>query len=208
VGEDLAVRRGDEGELRAHGINRAVLADRDIRERRVAAVPQVGQVVRGQQLFDLARDGFTRGEGTLYAIGRLVLVVPAGSPLAPDGTLERLREALDAGRISRFSIANPEHAPYGRAAREALESRGLWEAVEPHLVLGENVTQAAQFALTGNAQAGIVAYSLVLAEGIGTRFADRPLVEAEIRSTIGHKAAARGTIRALGLHANPSSAAR
>ena len=120
-------------------------------------------------VFDLHRDGFTRDEGELYAVGRLVLIAPHGSPLAVDADLADLEAALADGRISRFAIANPDHAPYGRAAREALISRGLWDAVEPRLVLGENVSQAAQFATSGNAEGGIVAYSLALAPEVAAR---------------------------------------
>jgi molybdate transport system substrate-binding protein len=114
-------------------------------------------------VLDLARDGFTRDEGQLYAEGRIVIQVPEGSTLAADGTLESLRVALDEGRITRFAIANPEHAPYGKRAEEALRHAGLWEPIQPFLVLGENVSQAAQFALSGNAEGGIIAYSLALA---------------------------------------------
>ena len=117
-------------------------------------------------VLDLARDGFTRDEGVLYAIGRIVLMVPHGSPLAPDGALDDLAAALEDGRVTRFAVANPEHAPYGQRAEEALRQKGLWEAIEPHLVLGENVSQAAQFATSGNAQGGIIAYSLALAEHV------------------------------------------
>ena len=62
--------------------------------------------------------------------------------------------------VARIAIANPEHAPYGRAAREALESAGIWKAVEPKLVFGENVRQTMQYAETGNADAAITALSL------------------------------------------------
>lgn len=110
----------------------------------------------------LARDGLLRDEGALYAVGRIALVVPRGSPLAPDGTLGDLGAALEAGRVNRFAIANPEHAPYGARAREALEHAGLWDAVRDRLVFGENVSQAAQFAASGSASGGIVAYSLAL----------------------------------------------
>jgi molybdate transport system substrate-binding protein len=113
-------------------------------------------------VLDLARDGFTRDEGTLYAIGRLVLKVPNGSPLALDGTLDDLARAIRDGRLRRFAIANPEHAPYGKRAEEALRHKGIWEDIQPFLVYGENVAQAAQFATSGNAQGGIVAYSLAL----------------------------------------------
>jgi len=113
-------------------------------------------------VFDLARDGFTEDEGTLYGIGRIVLTVPRGSPLALDGTLDDLARAIRDGRLRRFAIADPEHAPYGKRAEEALRSKGIWEAIRPFLVYGENVAQAAQFATSGNAQGGIVAYALAL----------------------------------------------
>lgn len=118
---------------------------------------------------DLHGDGFTVDEGALYAIGRIVVITPHGSPLTPDENLDDLAAALADGRLTRFAIANPDHAPYGRAAREALGTRGLWKAIEPRLVLGENVSQAAQFATSGNAEGGIVAYSLALAPAVAAR---------------------------------------
>jgi molybdate transport system substrate-binding protein len=114
-------------------------------------------------VFQLADQGRTVDRGTLYATGRIVLFAPKASAWQPDARLAGLRAALAEGRITRFAIANPEHAPYGRAAREALQAAGLWEAMQRHLVLGENVSQAAQFAVSGSAQGGIFAYSLVLA---------------------------------------------
>ncbi len=112
---------------------------------------------------DLHQEGFTKDAGDLYAEGRIVLIVPHGSVLKADEAMNDLAAQLEAGRITRFAIANPEHAPYGLRAEEALRHRGLWDKVQPHLVLGENVSQAAQFALSGNAQGGIIAYSLALA---------------------------------------------
>ncbi|MGE5172119.1 MAG: molybdate ABC transporter substrate-binding protein [Rudaea sp.] len=117
----------------------------------------------------LFREGRTVDAGVVYAIGRLALVVPKDSPIALDGELRGLAAALAAGHITRFAIANPEHAPYGRAAREALTRAGLWKAIEPRLVLGENVSQAAQFATSGATQGGIVAYSLARAPGMDAR---------------------------------------
>ncbi len=117
----------------------------------------------------LAREGLTRDEGALYAIGRLALLVPHGSPLAPDGTLADLEAALRDGRLRRLAIANPEHAPYGRRAEQVLRHRGLFEAIRPHLVFGENVSQAAQFALSGNAEGGLVAWSLAVAPAVRER---------------------------------------
>jgi molybdate transport system substrate-binding protein len=115
---------------------------------------------------DLYREGFTKDAGDLYAEGRIVLMVPHGSLLKADEAMDDLDAQLERGRITRFAIANPEHAPYGLRAEEALRHRGLWDKVRPHLVLGENVSQAAQFALSGNAQGGIIAYSLALAPEI------------------------------------------
>ena len=63
----------------------------------------------------------------------------------------------------------PEHAPYGRAAEAALRARGLWDTLQPALVLGENISQTAQFATAGGAAGGILAYSLVLAPALKER---------------------------------------
>jgi len=96
---------------------------------------------------------------TAYAIGRLALVAPPGRP-PPTG----LSELADP-RYEVVTIANPEHAPYGMAARDALQAAGLWEALGPRFVLGENIAHAMQFVRTGNADAGIVALGLVLGGG-------------------------------------------
>ncbi len=118
---------------------------------------------------ELAGAGLTRDKGTLYGIGRIVLFAPTGSPLVPGEGLEGLARLLASGRVTRFAIANPEHAPYGRAAEAALRKRGLWNDLQPRLVLGDNVSQAAQFATTGSAIGGIIAYSLALAPNVGSR---------------------------------------
>ncbi len=117
----------------------------------------------------LTAAGLTRDAGVVYAVGRLVLFAPRGSPLAVDGRLDGLARMVKDGSIGRFAIANPEVAPYGRAAEAVLRNRGLMDAVRPHLVLGDSIAQAAQFATTGNCIGGLLAYSLVLAPG----FADR-----------------------------------
>lgn len=118
---------------------------------------------------ELAAAGLTRDAGALYAIGRIVLFAPTGSPLVPSEGLDGLARLLASGRVTRFAIANPEHAPYGRAAVAALRRRGIWNDLQPRLVLGDNVSQAAQFATTGSAVGGIIAYSLVLAPNVGSR---------------------------------------
>jgi len=114
-------------------------------------------------VFRLADQGLTPDRGVLYATGRVVLFVPAGSPVRADTGFVDLRQALADGRLRKFAIANPELAPYGRAAMQTLQAAGLWQAIEPRLVLGENVSQAAQFAVSGSAQGGMFALSLALA---------------------------------------------
>jgi len=114
----------------------------------------------------LAKEGKTLDDGALYAIGRIVLIAPNGSSLKPDAQLKDLAAALADGRIRKFAVANPEHAPYGRAAQQALTKAGLWDKIKPALVLGENVSQAAQFATSGSAQGGIIAYAQVLSPTI------------------------------------------
>lgn len=118
-------------------------------------------------VFRLADQGKTMDRGALYAVGRIVLFAPRGSPLKVDDKLADLRAAAADGRVKRFAIANPEHAPYGRAAEQALRAQGLWQALKPKLVLGENVSQAAQFVVAGSAEGGIFAYSLALSPNLG-----------------------------------------
>lgn len=117
-------------------------------------------------VFALAKEGYTLDEGTLYAIGRLVIIVPHGSALKADSELKDLAAGIQDGRVKKFAIANPEHAPYGRAAQQALIKAGLWDKLQDRLVLGENVSQATQFATSGSAQGGIVALSLARSPAI------------------------------------------
>jgi len=95
-----------------------------------------------------------------YAIGRIVLWVPARSPIPVE---QKGLEVLLDGSINKIAIANPKHAPYGRAAVAALEKAGLYERVKDRLVYGENISQAAQFVESGAADIGIIALSLALA---------------------------------------------
>ena len=117
-------------------------------------------------VFRLQQAGGTEDRGVLYATGRIVLFAPRASPLTVDPRMAGLKAELAARRISRFAIANPEHAPYGRAAEQALRKLGLWEGLQGKLVLGENVSQAAQFATSGSVQGGIFAYSLALSPNV------------------------------------------
>jgi molybdate transport system substrate-binding protein len=100
-----------------------------------------------------------KGSEFVYAHGRLVVWVPATSSI--DVEHLGLRAVLDPA-ARKVAIANPEHAPYGRAAEAALKKEGIYDAVQPKLVLGENIAQAAQFVQTGAADVGIIALSLAL----------------------------------------------
>lgn len=91
----------------------------------------------------------------VYAMGRIVLAVSRRSGLRLEGLKDLLKP-----EVRRVAIANPSHAPYGIAAREALISAGLWERIRGKLVYGENIRQTLQFIQTGNAEAGIVALSI------------------------------------------------
>ncbi len=125
----------------------------------------------------LAAAGRTVDGGVRYARGRICLYAPRGSPLDPGRGLAGLGEALEAGAIARFAIANPAHAPYGRAAREALEDAGLWARIEERLVLGENAAQAAQFAASGSSAGGIIALALARAPALARRGRCAPIAE-------------------------------
>jgi molybdate transport system substrate-binding protein len=98
-----------------------------------------------------------------YAVGRLVLWVAGDSPL--DLEHKGIEVLLDSS-VKKIAIANPQHAPYGRAAVAALKHAGVYDRVADRLVLGENVSQAAQFVESGNAQAGLVALAHALAPGM------------------------------------------
>ena len=102
------------------------------------------------------------GSTYLYAVGKIVLWVRIDSRLDISRGLGVLRDPS----IQKLAIANPQHAPYGRAAEEALRNGGVYDAVKNRFVLGENISQAAQFVESGNADAGILALSLALSPGL------------------------------------------
>lgn len=105
---------------------------------------------------ELEQKGLTDSETRPYALGRIVLW-----SLKPELAEVPLKE-LPTAPIRKFAIANPQHAPYGLRAQEALQHQGVWEAMQPKLVLGENIAHTAQFVDSGAADAGIVALALVL----------------------------------------------
>jgi molybdate transport system substrate-binding protein len=108
----------------------------------------------------LHSEGHTLESVQQYAVGRLVLWQRRGGPV----DLGKGIAGLDNPAVQRLAVANPELAPYGAAAKEALIQQGLWEKLTPRLVMGENISQTAHFAASGAAQAGLIAYALALSE--------------------------------------------
>ncbi|MGB8713793.1 MAG: molybdate ABC transporter substrate-binding protein [Onishia taeanensis] len=132
--------------------------------------------------------GKTRDAGVRYARGRLVWLQrkgldgeehqkgrdsQVGEQSSPGAPLAAVKAAVRAwqsdGSRARFALANPEHAPYGVAARQALEHEGLWDASQPLQVQGENVAQAARFALSVDTRGGLVAYSLACSPSLAEK---------------------------------------
>ncbi|CAN5242999.1 molybdate ABC transporter substrate-binding protein [soil metagenome] len=120
-------------------------------------------------VFDLAKAGVTEGQGAAIGVGRLAFVAAKGSMLAADVRRLGLRAALSRAPIEHFAIANPEHAPYGARAADVLHRAGLWNGLRDRLVLGETVSQALEFVLSGNAQGGIVALPIASDPALATR---------------------------------------
>lgn len=120
----------------------------------------------------LREEGLVMRHGVFtYAVGRIVVWVPAGSSL----DVERLgMGALLQPSVRTIAIANPDHAPYGRAAVAAMRSFGVYGRARDHLVLGENIAQTAQFVQSGAADVGIIALSLALAPGADGRWWEIP----------------------------------
>lgn len=105
---------------------------------------------------ELAKQGQAASDARPYAFGRIVL-------WSSDLDVKKMTLAdLADPKITRIAIANPKHAPYGKRAEEALRSAGLWSKVQSKLVFGENISQTAQYVMSGNAQVGVIALSLVL----------------------------------------------
>ncbi len=105
---------------------------------------------------ELAKKGLAASEVKPYAVGRIVIW-----SAEVDATKLTLASLTDP-KFTKIAIANPKHAPYGTRAEEALRSAGVWDRVLPKLVFGDNISQTAQYVLSGNAQVGIIALSLVL----------------------------------------------
>ena len=114
----------------------------------------------------LISDGFAdRGSLYGYAKGRLVMWVPNESKLDLKQGLSLLSDV----EVHKVAIANPKHAPYGRAAEEALKSAGIYDRVAGKLIFGENISQTAQFVQSGNADVGLIALSLAVSPAMASK---------------------------------------
>ncbi len=142
--------------------------------------------------------------GTLlkYAVGKIVLWVPNGSKL----DLSKGIHVLTDSAVKKIAIANPAHAPYGRAAEAALRKAGIYDQIKSKLVLGENISQTAQFVDTGNADVGMIALSLAMSPTMKSRgryveipTALYPPIEqgAAVINTSSHKDAAKQFLQLL-----------
>ncbi|HEX6424405.1 MAG TPA: molybdate ABC transporter substrate-binding protein [Acidimicrobiales bacterium] len=160
TGTDVTFSFGSSGQLREQILNGAPF---DLfASANVAYVDEVVAAGRGRA-----------GSQADYAYGRIVLWSRDGSMLPGDVG------DLAGDRYGRIAIANPDHAPYGLAARQALESAGVWDAIADRLVYGESVSDTFQLARSGNADVGIVALSLAIADG-----SDHTLVPAELHEPL------------------------
>jgi molybdate transport system substrate-binding protein len=135
------------------------------------------------RIFDASK-GIDRGK--VYAYGRIATFAPSGSLLYKQPFPEGYVTTFDKQPGLRFAIAKPELAPYGRAAKEALVHAGLWNKVQPHLIYGENISQAAQFTLSGSTLGGIIAYSLVLTPKF-TKAGDYQLIPTQWHRPLGQR---------------------
>jgi molybdate transport system substrate-binding protein len=112
----------------------------------------------------IAQGGADAKTLTIFSIGRLVLWTTRADLDVSDPAVTVRNPA-----VRKIAVANPATAPYGRAAQQALEKLGAWSGAQPKIVIGENVTQAAQFVETGHADVGFVALSLVLSPKLKDR---------------------------------------
>lgn len=130
----------------------------------------------------LQKTGMAQTHAPVYALGRLAwFSATTGAHAQTDLQLSLAHLVRIKGKLA---IANPEHAPYGRAAQQVLQNWGVWASIQPHLVLGDNVAQAMQFASTGAALAAITALPLVRGPGIpndGSVMAIDSLLHAPLR---------------------------
>lgn len=117
----------------------------------------------------ISDEGLSEGEVIDFARAQIVLFTSIQSPLSLDADLIGLKSALERGELNKVAIANPIHAPYGQAAQKLLEKAGIWREIQSQLLIAENASQALQFALSSQVDAGFVPYSYMLLPQISSK---------------------------------------
>jgi len=113
-------------------------------------------------------ENLTDGEPKVLALANLGAFIPAGSSLEAATDLAALGRMLAAGKYQRIAMANPEVAPFGVAAKQALEKMGVWTVEQDRVLLGENIAQAVQFTLAGGVDVGFIPESYALLPEVAT----------------------------------------
>jgi molybdate transport system substrate-binding protein len=117
----------------------------------------------------ISDEGLSEGDVIDFARAQIVLFASTQSPLSLDTDLIGLRSALERGELKKVAIANPMHAPYGQAAQKLLEQAGIWRQIQSQLLIAENASQALQFALSSQVDAGFVPYSYMLQPQVSSK---------------------------------------
>jgi len=137
-------------------------------------------------VFKIHDAGKTINKGQVYGLGRIVTFIPVQSALRGATFPEDYPSVFAKQTNKRFAIANPDLAPYGRAAKEALSYVQLWDQIHPHLIYGETITQSAQFSISGSTMGGIIAYSLALSSPLAGK-GNYQLIPAHWHKPIGQR---------------------
>ncbi|PHS69678.1 MAG: molybdate ABC transporter substrate-binding protein [Methylophaga sp.] len=117
----------------------------------------------------LVQSGKTKGEVVEYAQAQVAFYAANHSTLQLDIDLKGLQQALNDGSLNKIAIANPKHAPYGQAAKIILQKAGIWQAIQTHLLIAENASQAVQFAMSTSVDASFVPYAHVIQPQLKSR---------------------------------------
>jgi molybdate transport system substrate-binding protein len=110
----------------------------------------------------LIKAGRTEGNLINFGYAQLAMYAAKHSKMQLDSDLEFLTKSINSGHLNKVVIANPKHAPYGQAAKVVLKNAGLWEKIQPHLLIAENASQAVQFTMSSRVDVGFVPYAHVI----------------------------------------------
>ena len=122
-----------------------------------------------QYIERLVNDDLTKGERIDFAQAQIALFTSKKTDVSLDAELQGLKLALSRGKLNKVAIANPKHAPYGLAAQKILERAGIWQLIQPHLLIAENASQAVQFALASQVDVAFVPYSHMIQPKISSK---------------------------------------